>query len=58
MAGMAAPEATEDRRMRVSPIWAVSSVKGEEGCQNGVGVGVDMRAREAVEPPKKGGGDE
>jgi len=29
-------------------------VLGVEGCQKGVGVGVEMRAMEAVEPPLKG----
>lgn len=29
-------------------------MEGVEGCQNGVGVGVDIRAMEQVEPPLKG----
>ena len=37
--GCAAPSLTRERRMRVSPQWAVRSVEGVEGCQNGVGVG-------------------
>lgn len=52
--GMAAPSETRERRMRVSPQWAVMRVEGEEGCQKGVGVGVDIRATEQVEPPRKG----
>ena len=49
-----APSDTRERRMRVSPTWAVVRVAVVEGCQNGVGVGVEMRAMEAVEPPRKG----
>ena len=52
--GMGAPSETRERRMRVSPQWAVRSVEGVEGCQKGVGVGVDIRAMEQVEPPLKG----
>jgi len=52
--GTAWPSATRDRRMRVSPQWAVRRVQGVEGCQKGVGVGVLMRAMEQVEPPRKG----
>lgn len=48
------PSRVRERRMRVSPQWAVKSVEGVEGCQNGVGDGVEMRATEAVEPPLKG----
>lgn len=39
--------------MRVSPTCAVISVDGLAGCQKGVGVGVEMSAIEAVEPPLK-----
>ena len=52
--GTAAPLETRDRRIRVSPQWAVTRVEGVEGCQKGVGVGVLMRAAEQVEPPLKG----
>lgn len=52
--GIARPSETRERRMRVSPQWAVTRVEGVEGCQNGVGVGVEIRAIEAVEPPLKG----
>ena len=55
--GTATPSEERQSRMRVSPQWAVSRVEGEEGCQNGVGVGVEMRAMEQVEPPLKGGGE-
>lgn len=51
---MARPSDVRQRRMRVSPQWAVRRVEGEEGCQKGVGVGVEMRATEQVEPPLKG----
>ena len=52
--GTARPSEVRERRIRVSPQWAVRSVEGVEGCQKGVGVGVEMRATEAVEPPLKG----
>lgn len=38
----------------MSPQWAVMRVEGEDGCQKGVGLGVEMRAMEQVEPPLKG----
>lgn len=38
---------------RVSPTWAVMRVEGDAGCQKGVGVGVEIKAIEAVEPPRK-----
>ena len=37
----------------MSPTWAVRSEQGVEGCQKGVGVGVEIRATEQVEPPRK-----
>jgi hypothetical protein len=51
---MARPSDVRQRRMRVSPQCAVRRVEGEEGCQNGVGVGVEIRATEQVDPPLKG----
>ena len=51
--GIALPSLTRQRRMRVSPQWAVIIVAGEAGFQKGVGVGVEIRAMEAVEPPWK-----
>ena len=52
--GTAAPSLTRERRMRVSPTWAMAREKVVEGCQKGVGVGVEIKAMEAVEPPRKG----
>ena len=52
--GRAEPFVTRERRMRVSPQWAVRRVEGVEGCQKGVGDGVEIRAMEQVEPPWKG----
>jgi len=52
--GTAVPSETRLRRMRVSPQWTVRRVQGVDGFQKGVGVGVLMRAREQVEPPRKG----
>ena len=49
--GTARPVAVLQRRMRVSPTCATTRVDGEAGCQKGVGVGVEMSAIEAVEPP-------
>ena len=37
----------------MSPTCAATSVEGVAGCQNGVGVGVEMSAIEAVLPPLK-----
>ena len=56
--GTARPSEVRERRTRVSPQWAVRSVDGVEGCQNGVGVGVEIRATDAVEPPLNGVRDE
>lgn len=49
----------------MSPQWAVTRVEAEDGCQKGVGFGVEIRAIEQVEPPLKvdfgvgdGGGEE
>jgi hypothetical protein len=47
------PSLTLQRRIRVSPQWAVTIVAGDAGFQKGVGVGVEMRAIDAVEPPWK-----
>ena len=52
--GTAAPSETRERRMRVSPTWATTIVAVVDGCQKGVGVGVEISATEAVEPPLKG----
>ena len=52
--GTARPSEVCERRMRVSPQWAIAIVQVVAGCQKGVGVGVEMSATEAVEPPRKG----
>ena len=51
--GTALPSLTRQRRILVSPQWAVTIVAGEAGFQKGVGVGVEISAIEAVEPPWK-----
>lgn len=53
VSGTALPSATRQRRILVSPQWAVTIVAGDAGFQKGVGVGVEIKAMEAVEPPWK-----
>jgi hypothetical protein len=49
---MAVPVAVSQSRILVSPTCAVIKVEEEAGCQNGIGVGVDMSATLQVLPPK------
>lgn len=53
VSGTALPSEVRHRRMRVSPTWAANKVEGDAGFQNGIGVGVDINATEAVDPPLK-----